>query len=254
MPEPTVKPTEPGTSNGEGAVAGANQEAVDKAELERLQAADVRIKALDARAKEVGEGFMAEDYTDELEYIANKKPGDAEPAAPAAPAAPATPPVAGAEPTTPPVVQGGLSEDDKAQLTGMQKHATQAALGVQALEFQRAQDQIPEEERSLAVKADLDKIITRRTAAVGQLAPDYGGNVYAAAAALYGVSGDGQKKIADRATAAEKAKADAAAGSGLPTSGTVAPPAAGTPEADYAKAQQEAADAIVPDDPPFVMP
>lgn len=247
--EPTTNTPEPGVPT-EPQTPEENLEQVDRAELERLRGRDATLTKLDGYAKEADiDG--AESYMEQLENALNQ--GSPPPAPEPVVDPPKTEP--SKEPVTPPA-PAGLTQDQLAELDASNKRSTQAMLDVHNLQWSQMQGTLPEEERSPAERKELDKQIMANPAAIRQLAADrlYGGNVYAAANALFINSSDGQRKIAERAEAIQKAKGDAAAGATIPTGGTTAVPSTATEAEKYAAMIKAEADKIAPDDPPYKPP
>lgn len=252
MPGDNDQQANSGVSTQDPAVStpNDNQVPVDRAELERLQQAEARIKKLDEIAAEA-KCPNAEDYFDAMEQELYKSGGDENPAngapsatKPQAPAAPASTPAAQA---------GGLSDADKRRLDESDMRSSASYVQSQRLEWQIEQNALPEDERSTATPEELLKMIRGpKSQIIGASAQAYGGNIFKAAAALYSLE-HGVASARKAGAAAEKAKAAAAATANLDPGGTTAEPAAKTPEEKRAELNKQEADKIAPDDPPFDM-
>lgn len=252
MAEEAKGTTDPGVSTDPESKVD-NMEQIERAELDRLKERDAILTELDGYAKEADmDGAKA--YVEQLEIVANQNL--TQPAATEEPAATTKtesvkPAEAPAEPAP-----AGMTAAQLTELEVSRKQSTQAMLGYQYMEFKGTQEGLPEEGRTLAARADLDGLIMKAPEAVKQLAQlrQHNGNVYSAANVLFAASPEGQKKIQDEAAAAEKAKADAAAGATIGTGGTTAAPSVTTEQQKALDEQKRLADAIAPDDPPYVPP
>jgi hypothetical protein len=246
--EQKVETPDPGVSDNES--ANDDLASVDRAELERLQARDKTLTQIDEYAAEANIDGGAVSYVEALESLVHETPtASAATPEPEAPTSEEKPPAA----TPPPV---GLSEADKQSIEEAKRTAMTAFLSSQASEWQRAQASLPEEERSPATADDLGKLIQKQPTAIKSLSTDraYGGNVYAAANALYLTTSEGIRRTKEAAAASEKAKNDAASAATLSPGGQTATPSTSTEEEKQAAQMKAAADAIAPDDKPYEPP
>lgn len=248
MPENNDQPTNSGVSTPDATASAPDdsQVSVDRAELERLQKADGRVKKLDeiaAEAKVDG----AEAYVDVLEQEVyktdgEKKPSNGEP--------PATKPQASTAPT--PAAQAGeLSDEVKRRLDESDMRSSASYVQSQQMEWRFEQDRLPEDRRSTATAEQLLKMIRGpKSQIIGASAQAYGGNIFKAADALYGLE-HGVATARKAGAESEKAKAAAAATANLQPGGKTAEPVAQTPEEKRAEAEKKEQDAIATDDDPI---
>ncbi len=213
---------------------------IGRAELEALQLKEKRIDDLDTIAGQAEMGSI-EDYNAELELIANDKLNTSTPEPTPTPT-PTPDPIPAVTPTV-----AAMSDAERQSLVDADKRSTQAMLASHDTQWQMKQNLLQEEQKTVAQKGDLDKIILRKPTAIRELMPDYEGNVYAAANALFMASPDGQKKIQEHAAAIAKAKSEAGAGANLPTGGTTPAPDGQTPEDKAKKQMEDWANDIAPD-------
>lgn len=247
MPEDNNQQANSGVSTQDPAVStpNDNQVPVDRAELERLQKAEARIKKLDESLVDT-EFSTIESYVEGLEVKEwEKSQADNEPSDDAPTETKSAAPVT--SPTT------GLSDADKKMLKETNQASVTAVIEAQKTAWEMRQGNLPEDQRCTAPVEELLKIMYGPKAQlIAASARAYGGNYFETAAALYDLE-HGVASARKAGAAAEKAKAAAAATANLDPGGTTAEPAAKTPEEKRAELNKQEADKIAPDDPPFDM-
>lgn len=213
--------------------AQGDQVSVDRAELERLQSLNQRHERLFANARALG--LSEEEYLATLEEAGAGNLDDFKADPPAAPSrnnGGAPPANAGGDGQTSETVRRLL---DRANAVG-----DAAYLNAQHVEFRIDESMKPEAERSKHPRQKLDELIRSRAwgTAIGRLAgePEFGGNVYKAAAHLID-----SKEMAKAAVERSKQAADGRAASAVTAAGPggsppkpVPPPAKGDPAKELA--------------------
>ena len=244
MSEEVVK-TDEGISTDK---ANENEATVDKAELERLKAADERLVELDKYATEAGME-NAEEYQSTLEDMAyDKKLAEDKKAAVI-------------EPKKVEKTDDSKTDDSAALFESFNKKindgnlaSLQAVLEAQWTAWIVAQAEVPVEQRSKATRTELTKLVRgAESPVITSIAQKkFEGNVFAAANYVNRLNQgteEARKEGADSATAL----ANAANSADLPTGGKTAIPSNLTADEKVAARQKELADDIAADTP-YVMP
>lgn len=226
---------------------------IDRAEFERLQAQDARIKKLDGYAEDASTPESpvenAEAYVGILEDTAFAKEDKPKEEPPKEPAKKTEKPNEAIE------TLKAESEESKKIALQAQTTANNTELRVQYAQFKLNQDNKPEEERSPATREELIKIITGPDRGhLGSLASEkFDGNVWDAANYIFTIH-EGAEASRKAGAASEVAKANAIASASIPGNrGRVADPITKTPEEKAEEANKELADEIAPDTE-YVMP